>query len=115
MRLASPSGSKSVIGPTPLSPANNDFQNASMPVPLGARTPIPVMTTRFFLCMANLGQSNNLAAYKSGLYALEVCLYIPELKCCSQGCSPVSLDALRFFARWVYLTVEKLPQHPKTA
>src|SRR3954465_1509314 len=33
------------IGPTPLRPLTHAFQNASLPTPLGATTPSPVITT----------------------------------------------------------------------
>src|SRR5476649_837061 len=57
MRLLKLLASKSVIGPIPLLPSRSDFQKASSPMPLGARTPIPVTTIRFRLFM-NLGHGN---------------------------------------------------------
>src|SRR5438094_2572879 len=53
IRLLKFEASKSVIGPIPLRPARRDSQKASKPMPLGARTPIPVTTTRLRLIIAN--------------------------------------------------------------
>ena len=41
--------SNAVICFTPLVPASAARQNASLPMPFGLTTPIPVMTTRFFI------------------------------------------------------------------
>src|SRR6266849_1636613 len=40
-----PEASKERMGPTPLLPFRQAFQNASLPTPLGATTPRPVTTT----------------------------------------------------------------------
>src|SRR5213593_3574961 len=47
-------GSKRVIRPMPLRPLSKESQKASSPMPLGASTPIPVITTRFRLTMKRL-------------------------------------------------------------
>src|SRR5207249_4714386 len=54
IRVLNFEASKSVIGPMPLRHWRSDSQNASKPIPLGARAPIPVMTTRFRLTMVPL-------------------------------------------------------------
>src|SRR5271167_671740 len=44
-----PLGSKLRMRFTPLLPARMALQNASLPIPLGLTTPMPVITTRFFI------------------------------------------------------------------
>src|SRR5687768_216577 len=46
IRLFKPTGSNKVMGPIALRPARRELQKASNPIPLGATTPMPVMTTR---------------------------------------------------------------------
>ena len=45
-----PQGSKRVMRRTPLTPLRLASQKASLPIPLGLTAPIPVMTTRRFIC-----------------------------------------------------------------
>ena len=50
-------GSKLLTRFTPLVPARMARQKASLPMPLGLTTPIPVMTTRFFIATEQLAAS----------------------------------------------------------